>query len=488
LRLNGKKAGQVEDTRAKVLPGFSVKLLMSRKIIHGSSIVRLKFIAAFFAAAIPVAAAAAWQSVSTEPGKRVEIDRASIKKLEEGKLTALGRIVLEKPINDPKTSSSYRIIEALSRYDCTARTVSTLKRAYFKEEGDLLREEEVKTQIVMPVHSGSLDDKLLREVCRPKAGAEAATAASKIAEKANEAAAELRKANEAMLEKSTKRAAVPAPLAAKPVPAPAEKPAPDAKPLPAPVAMSPAVAVEKKPMPRPAVNHDTAAHAHARIHWAYEGAGSPDKWGKLSADYATCANGQRQSPIDIRDGIGVDLEPIEFAYRPAKFGVIDNGHTVQVTVVGGGGISLLGKTYQLVQFHFHRPSEERVNGKSFAMVAHLVHKSEDGKLAVLAVLLESGQENSLIQSVWNNLPLEKNQTVVPPGLTLDLGQLLPEKRAYYTYMGSLTTPPCSEGVLWLVLKQPQQMSAEQMAIFARLYKNNARPVQPVAGRLIKESR
>lgn len=458
---------------------------------------RLKSIAAlFFAAAIPVAASAAWQSVSAEPGKRVEIDRASIKKLEEGKATALGRIVLEKPINDPKTSSSYRIIEALNRYDCTARTVSTLKRSYFKEEGELLREEEVKTQIEMPVHSGTLDDKLLREVCRPKGGAEAATAASKIAEKANEAAADLRKANEAMLEKATKRAAVAVPAAVKPVPeskplpapAAAEKPAPDAKPLPVPLAMAPAVPVQNKPRSRPAVSHDSAAHAHAGIHWSYEGAGSPEKWGKLNPDYATCANGQRQSPIDIRDGIGVDLEPIDFAYRPAKFGVIDNGHTVQVTVVGGGGISLLGKTYQLVQFHFHRPSEERVNGKSFDMVAHLVHKSEDGKLAVVAVLLESGQENQLIQSVWNNLPLEKNETVVPPGSTLDLVQLLPEKRAYYTYMGSLTTPPCSEGVLWLVLKQPQQMSAEQMAVFARLYKNNARPVQPVAGRLIKESR
>ena len=156
--------------------------------------------------------------------------------------------------------------------------------------------------------------------------------------------------------------------------------------------------------------------------------------------------------------------------------------------VSGSHISLLGKTYELAQFHFHRPSEERVNGKSFDMVAHLVHKSEDGKLAVVAVLLEKGMEHPLIQSVWNNLPLEKNDYVTPPGLTIDVAQLLPEDRSYYTYMGSLTTPPCSEGVLWLVLKQAQPISPEQLAIFARLYRHNARPVQANFARMIKESR
>lgn len=442
---------------------------------------RLKLFAAICAAALPAIAAAGWQTISAEQGKRVEIDRATIKKTEGGKSTALGRIVLEKPINDPKTSSSYRIIEALNRYDCAARTVSTVKRSYFRDEGDLLREEEVRTQIEMPVHSGTLDDKLLREVCRPKSGAEATVAASKMAEKVNEAAGDLRKANEALLEKELKKASVPVPAAA--------KPAPETKPIPV-STPTPVVHVTSAPKPHrskphPATGHDAYAHAH--IHWSYEGAGGPENWGKLDPDYATCSSGKRQSPIDIRDGIRVELEPIRFDYRPASFRVVDNGHTVQVSLAGGS-ISLLGKSYQLIQFHFHRPSEELVNGKSFDMVAHLVHKSEDGKLAVVAVLFERGGENPLIQTIWNNLPLEKNDEVAPPALTLDLAQLLPENRSYYTYMGSLTTPPCSEGVLWLVLKQPQQMSAEQMAIFARLYKNNARPVQPSSSRLIKESR
>ena len=129
-----------------------------------------------------------------------------------------------------------------------------------------------------------------------------------------------------------------------------------------------------------------------------------------------------------------------------------------------------------------------MNGKSFDMVTHLVHKSDDGKLAVVAVLLEKGSENPLIQTVWNNLPLEKNEYVTPPDLAIDPSRLLPDERGYYTYMGSLTTPPCSEGVLWLVLKQPQQLSSEQVGIFARLYRHNARPLQPTFGRMIKESR
>jgi carbonic anhydrase len=150
------------------------------------------------------------------------------------------------------------------------------------------------------------------------------------------------------------------------------------------------------------------------IHWSYEGEGGPENWGKLKPEYATCASGKRQSPIDIRDGFRVDLEPIQFSYRLSPFRVVDNGHTIQVEV-SGSSISLLGKRYDLRQFHFHRPAEERVNGKSFDMVAHLVHRSEDEHIAVVAVLLEKGMEHPLIQTVWNNLPLEKNEYVDTTG-------------------------------------------------------------------------
>ncbi|MEK8030037.1 carbonic anhydrase family protein [Ideonella sp. DXS29W] len=242
--------------------------------------------------------------------------------------------------------------------------------------------------------------------------------------------------------------------------------------------------IEREPDPRLAA---PAAHAAPHgDHWDYNGEVGPDAWGKLKPEFNKCSTGQRQSPIDIRGGIAVQLEPIQFDYRTTGFSVIDNGHTVQVNLPSGNSINVLGRRFDLLQFHFHRPSEERINGKQFDMVAHLVHKDAEGKLAVVAVLLDRGAAQPLIQAVWNALPLEKNELQAAPG-TIDLNKLLPEDRRYYTYMGSLTTPPCSEGVLWMVMKTPVPVSPEQIEIFSRLYPMNARPVQPLAGRLIKES-
>jgi len=234
---------------------------------------------------------------------------------------------------------------------------------------------------------------------------------------------------------------------------------------------------------------DDDAHAATSLlptHWDYAGSGGPEAWGKLQPEYAKCSSGTRQSPIDIRGGIAVDLEPIKFDYRPSAFSVVDNGHTVQVNVEPGNAITITGRRYELVQFHFHRPSEERIDGRQFDMVVHLVHKDPDGRLAVVAVLLDRGSAQPVVQSVWNNLPLEKGDEV-RAGIRIDLAQMLPEDRRYYTYMGSLTTPPCTEGVLWMVMKQPVPVAPEQVAIFSRLYPMNARPVQQAAGRLIKQS-
>ncbi len=221
-------------------------------------------------------------------------------------------------------------------------------------------------------------------------------------------------------------------------------------------------------------------------HWNYAGAGGPESWGSLKPEFAKCGSGERQSPIDIRGGVKVDLDPIQFDYRPTGFRVIDNGHTVQVNLGSGNSIEILGRRYELLQFHFHRPSEERIDGRQFDMVAHLVHKDAEGRLAVVAVLLDRGSGHPLVQTVWNNLPLEKGDEVAA-SVALDLNNLLPQDRRYYTYMGSLTTPPCSEGVLWMVLRQPVPISPEQVGIFSRLYPMNARPIQSAAGRLIKQS-
>ncbi|HJV63940.1 MAG TPA: carbonic anhydrase family protein [Albitalea sp.] len=223
-----------------------------------------------------------------------------------------------------------------------------------------------------------------------------------------------------------------------------------------------------------------------QLPWSYEGPGGPDNWGRLRPEYAKCASGTRQSPIDLREGIQVQLEPVKFEYRPGRFGVIDTGHTVQVNVAPGNFIEVMGRRFELQQFHFHRPSEERIDGKQFDMEVHLVHKDAQGRLAVVAVLLERGSAQAVVQSVWNNLPLEKGEEQAA-ATDLDPQLLLPAERSYYAYMGSLTTPPCSEGVLWMVMKKPVPVSPEQVGIFARLYPMNARPVQASGGRLIKES-
>jgi carbonic anhydrase len=235
----------------------------------------------------------------------------------------------------------------------------------------------------------------------------------------------------------------------------------------------------------PTARVKAASHAHAP-HWSYDGEGGPGAWGRLQPEFSTCAVGKRQSPIDIRDGLKLTLDAVTFDYKPSAFKVRDNGHTIEVELAPGNSIEVMGQRFDLVQFHFHRPSEESIDGRRFDMVAHFVHKSVEGRLAVVAVLIERGAAQPQLQQVWNNLPLEKGDTVAARA-TIDLERLLPEQRGYFTYMGSLTTPPCSEGVLWMVMKQPVQATAEQLGIFARLYPMNARPIQSASGRLIKES-
>jgi carbonic anhydrase len=487
---------------------------------------RLLAIAAILST-LPWAAAAAptWQTISSEPGKRIELDRTSLKRDDSGKVQAQGRVILEKELIDAKSGAGYRVIEAITRYDCNSRNANTIKRIFKKNEIEVIREEEIKGND-LPVRSGTLDDKVLREVCRPPK-----ENVTEIAQKANDAAGLLKQANDALIKKELAKPEKPtivkasepahaeAPKAAipsirpnlkaaaeashAPAPPPAHAPAPvkemppTAHVVPPPKSSTVIVHTTSKPVThssKPAkggymleLTHGASAEQHRHIHWSYEGEGGPENWAKLDPNNKACAIGQRQSPIDIREGIKVDLEPVQFDYRPSAFRIIDNGHTVQVNV-GDSSITLTGKTYELVQFHFHRPSEEKVNGRNFDMVAHMVHKADDGSLAVVAVLMERGEENPFIQMLWNNMPLEKNVSVSPPTPTINPASLLPSSRNYYTYMGSLTTPPCTEGVLWIVMKQPVQVSQDQVSIFSRLYRNNARPIQPAASRLIKEGR
>lgn len=234
----------------------------------------------------------------------------------------------------------------------------------------------------------------------------------------------------------------------------------------------------------PGLHAQQAKPAHQ---WSYSGSGGPENWDSVKPDYATCKLGREQSPIDIREAKHEVLAPIQFNYKPAQLRVINNGHTIQVNIPPGSFITVGNKKYELKQFHFHHPSEEYVNGQPYDMVAHLVHTDSDGQLAVVAVLISKGRANSLIQKIWENLPKTEGQEEVVSSVEINPSALLPANTGYYTFAGSLTTPPCSEGVTWFVLKTPAELSADEIAAFAKIYPDNARPIQPTNGRTITES-
>lgn len=238
---------------------------------------------------------------------------------------------------------------------------------------------------------------------------------------------------------------------------------------------------------------------HARPHasdshgvdglWAYEGENGPQAWGKLKPEFNVCATGKRQSPINIDETMTLQgpAEPLQFNYTASSGTVVNNGRTIQVDMSGDNTLTVRGSAYKLVQFHFHTPSGEQVNNRSFAMVAHLVHKNSEGQLAIVAVLIDVGEANALIDKVWTYMPLDSGDRVRMPAALIDMNALLPKDRRYYQYLGSRTTPPCTEGVLWMVLKQPTLLSPAQIRLFQQLYPHNARPVQPVNGRPVRDA-
>lgn len=225
---------------------------------------------------------------------------------------------------------------------------------------------------------------------------------------------------------------------------------------------------------------------HTAVHWTYEGEEGPEHWGDLSQDYALCSTGREQSPINLTNAEASDLQDIIFEYKSSAVKILNNGHTVQVNYDTGSFIAINGTRYQLIQFHFHVPSEHSVEGELKAMEMHLVHKADDESLAVVGVMINIGAENEAFASVWDNLPAEESPETTIAGATVDAASLLPDTLTYYTYPGSLTTPPCSEKVTWLVLTTPIEMSAEQIEAFEAIVELNNRPVQPLNERDLQE--
>jgi carbonic anhydrase len=228
---------------------------------------------------------------------------------------------------------------------------------------------------------------------------------------------------------------------------------------------------------------------HSDVHWSYSGMTGPQAWGQLKPEFITCGIGKRQSPINIETSTTLQgpAEPLQFNYRLSDGTVVNNGHSIQVDLPGDNTLTVRGSVYKLLQLHFHSPSEEQVDFRNSAMVVHLVHKSAAGNLAVVAVMLEPGVSNPLIDKVWTYMPLDVGDRVRMPDGVLDVNALLPKDQRYYQFMGSLTTPPCTEGVLWMVLKQAVQMGQNQLRLFQQIYPQNARPVQPTNGRLVRDA-
>jgi carbonic anhydrase len=214
-------------------------------------------------------------------------------------------------------------------------------------------------------------------------------------------------------------------------------------------------------------------------HWDYEGAMGPENWGK---EFPTCGKGKSQAPLNIKG----PFEKVRFSvapdYKQGQLKIVNNGHTIQVNVPNGSKIRIDGKPYDLLQFHFHRPSEEHIDGKPSAMVVHFVHKSPEGELAVLAVMLREGNENPGIKTLWTHAPKAEGPEVIPDGVMFNPSNLLPKEMDFFHYDGSLTTPPCTEKVKFFILKTQVNIAKEQVTDFP--FKMNARPVQPANGRPI----
>ena len=228
------------------------------------------------------------------------------------------------------------------------------------------------------------------------------------------------------------------------------------------------------------------AYCEGKAHWGYSGKTGPSHWGKLDKSFEMCSKGKNQSPIDIKNCLDVDLKPIKFDYCSLAKDIVNNGHTIQVDFKKGSKITIDNINFQLLQFHFHTPSENHIKGKEFPMEAHLVHIDKKGNIAVISVMFKVGEENTLLAELWKQMPEKKGEMHCLSKSGKASG-LLPQNRDYYRFNGSLTTPPGTEGVRWIVMKRAMTASKEQIEKFAHvMHHPNNRPIQPINARVILE--
>ena len=241
---------------------------------------------------------------------------------------------------------------------------------------------------------------------------------------------------------------------------------------------------------KPKHEHKKDSHADHKAHWGYAGSEGPSYWGDLSTSNVDCKIGKRQSPIDIQTQttqFGISDDGIYLDYNDVNLDILNNGHTIQVNISGDNEALINGKKYKLLQFHFHAPSEHTIDGKPIEMEAHLVHIAADGELAVIGVLMTQGETNSFIGKIFDNMPIDAHKghnTTKSTTMSVNANDILPSSKAHWHYMGSLTTPPCTQIVQWYLLRQPITISSSQLAQFHKLYNGNARPTQELNKRVI----
>jgi len=238
---------------------------------------------------------------------------------------------------------------------------------------------------------------------------------------------------------------------------------------------------------------ETAQQTDHQVHWGYGPNNGPSRWGKLNKDWRLCAEGKQQSPIDLAGAQPKKMDAMKLELPTANLKIVrqthvlhalDNGHTIQINYDGGETLEIGGHSFALRQYHFHSPSEHTVNGRRYPMEMHLVHLSQDKKIAVIGVFIEEGRHNEAFDRIWSNLPTQTGQEVHIENVQVDIDHILPENKSTYRYRGSLTTPPCSEGVGWFVYVDPIELSRDQIQAFRDIFQGNNRPIQPLNHRTL----
>ena len=403
--------------------------------------------------------AAIWVKLSENSSSKLMLDKQSVLQQDTFK-KAWVKIDYKTPQKNLETvGTEYNLSKLLWFFDCNTQKSATSQVFQYLDHTLVFSAgvDPKNAEFIEPVPESDVDI-AMRHVCLANKPASTPAESKPVAEKPGTPVAKPEKSENEKAETKVETVA--------------EKSEPAAKPVAASVA-------------QPDKQSVANAQAH-KVHWAYEGKQGADNWAKLSPEFATCETGRNQSPINIENTMRASLKPLKGIQKfPAK-DIVNNGHTVQANFKQGNMLVLDSAPYQMKQVHFHAPSENTINGKSYPLEAHFVHADSKGNLTVIGVMFKEGEANPGLEKLWSQLPDKEGAPVSLKSRVIP-SELIPENRAYYRFSGSLTTPPCSEGVRWLLMKTPMTASKAQIEAFERAVKHhNNRPVQALNGRVIVE--